>query len=84
MPRVRLFFGLRDRHGRVEFEVPRGTLCEVLLAAQREIPERIVEGCEPAPGMLIFLNRVDVRLLPRDCEVGDEDVVDVVPVNHPG
>ena len=84
MPRVRLFFGLRDRHGRVEFEVPPGTLCEVLRRVQEEVPDPIVEDCGPGPGMLIFVNRVDVRLLPRDCILGEGDTIDVVPVNHPG
>ncbi len=84
MPRVRLFFGLRDREGRTEFEIDGGSLCEVLEKLQERLPVRIVEDCSPAPGYLIFLDGVDVRLLPRDCRVEDGSTVDVVPVNHPG
>ena len=84
MPRVRLFFGLRDRKGRTEFTVEPGALCDVLRRIQELVPERIVEDCSPAPGYLIFVDRVDVRLLPHDCLVGEESTVDIVPVNHPG
>jgi hypothetical protein len=59
-------------------------LCEVLERLNQLLPVRVVTDCRPAPGYLIFVNRVDVRLLPRDCRLSDTDVVDVVPVNHPG
>ena len=84
MPRVRLFFGLRDRNGRSELEVEEGDLCEVLSRLQELIPERIVEDCTPAPGYLIFIDGVDARLLPRDCRVSKDTRIDIVPVNHPG
>ncbi len=83
MPRVRLYFGLRARDGRAEFTLEPGLLCEVLARLSELVPG-VVEDCSPAPGYLIFLNRVDVRLLPGDTRVDDEDVIDVVPVNHPG
>ncbi len=83
MPRVRLYFGLRARDGSVEFTLGSGPLCEVLARLSERVPG-VVEDCGPAPGHLIFLNRVDIRLLPNDTLVNDEDVIDVVPVNHPG
>ena len=84
MPRVRLFFGLRDGRGRAEFTVEPGALCDVLRRIQELIPEKIINDCSPAPGYLIFVDRIDVRLLPSDCRVDEESTVDIVPVNHPG
>ncbi|MET1101287.1 MAG: MoaD/ThiS family protein [Pyrodictiaceae archaeon] len=84
--RIELYGRLSELYGdRLEIELASEPSVEELLSAlSKRIPEAISANGSPKPGVLVFINGVDVRILDKSERLGENILVEIIQVFHGG
>ncbi len=86
MPQATLVGGIAQRRGRsIDIPYREGMrLGDLLAELAKLVPEALEADGTPRPGFLVFVDGVDVRLLPRGYEVKPGTRVHIIQVYHGG
>ena len=84
MVKVRLMATLKERFGKETIVLEAQTLLDVLRKLAETAPDLLDPVGRPSPLYLYLINGADSRILGDNPQLGEEDEIAIIPINHGG